>query len=117
MDIITEAKDAVQAINEITEWKVATTNSVKILGDLISRLVDRLEWRPISENTPDDVEILIKYIEPSDDEINYYYAVVQSAGLNSIGQPYYDTPYAISSIKVTQEDIIGWLPLPPLGEK
>ncbi len=43
MDIITEAKDAVQAINEITEWKVATTTSVKILGDLISRLVDRIE--------------------------------------------------------------------------
>lgn len=32
-----ETLDTVLAINEITEWKVATTNSVKILGVLISQ--------------------------------------------------------------------------------
>lgn len=35
-----EALDTIQAINEITEWDVATTSSVKILGELISRQND-----------------------------------------------------------------------------
>lgn len=45
-----EALDTVLAINEITEWKVATTNSVKILGVLISRqdsLIKELTTREV----------------------------------------------------------------------
>lgn len=46
-----EALDVMAAINEITEWKVATTNSIKILGDLIARqdaYIDSIETQLIN---------------------------------------------------------------------
>lgn len=113
MDIIQEAKARITELEalELVCGSESNVKNYRIMVDLISRLVDRLEWKPIGENTPKDESILVRYGEP------FFGTFTQG-----IEKAYFDTEsgewrFSLSDRKISTNGVTHWLPLPPAGEK
>lgn len=108
--------DIIQKAKELQQYYFDMESDAKLEGsdytygeafDLISRLVDRLEWKPIN-NCPVDEIVLFNV----NDYLNSYDTTV-SLGLMSDEMEY----ISVSNGKKLMDKPTHWLPLPPVGDK
>ncbi len=127
MDVIQEAKEylaqnsslKVMAQNNNSDFDAYDTEV-----DLISRLVDRLEWKPISE-CPWGKRVLMWWIPVDDNKYAEAAIICQLVHYDKDGKEddiYADgyRPHRViadNGMWYEIERVKGWLPLPPIGDK